>query len=105
MAGIGADCALMRPQRRGKEGEIRLRAADEKVNVRVRPLDLGANQIARAFADRVLAVAGRLIEIGFRHARKNPRMRALQIIAFKTNHIALSSKMASSESSCVSPNT
>ena len=84
--GFGAQRALVRAQRGGDHGRVRLRAADEEVHVDVVPPAGGADLRARRSADFVLAVARRLQEIRLRKPLENLRVAALCIIAVEIDH-------------------
>ena len=82
--------ALMRAQRGGNDGQIRLRAADQKLHVRLRGAAQFLDRLARLRAVDIFAIAGRLLQVGFLQALQNRRMRTFAVIAFKSNHTVTS---------------
>ena len=89
VAGLGGEHALPGAQRRGDHNGVRLRPADEEVDVRVR----GGNAAGRpdqrpgTLAVRVLAIAGMLLQIGCGKGLQDPRMAALGIVGVKADHL------------------
>ena len=90
MGKLGADCRFPRTEKGGESGLIRLGAADQKMNVRVRA---GKNlfDLCGGFcAVFVLAVAGGRFQVGFDQCRKDSRVSAFGIVVFQVDHDAAS---------------
>ena len=82
---VRGDHALVRTEQRVDDGRVRLCAADEKVDLRVRRAAGGANFFARGRAVFVRAVTRCLRKIRFAQALQNGGMRALEIVTGKRN--------------------
>ena len=83
MARICRDDTLIRRKQRVDDRRIRLRAADEEIDIGVRALAGRPNFRARRFADGVRAIArhGRAVRLG--QTLQDGRMRAFHIVRCK----------------------
>ena len=86
VAGVGADRALMRTQRRRDHHHVHLRAADEEMHISLRRVTGLTDQLGSMSAVRILAVAGRLLHVRPGKRLENGRMAAFVVIAVKANH-------------------
>ena len=89
MAGIRRNHALPGPQRRGKHGQVGLRAAHQEMYVHIRPLAQVANDFRRLAAIFVLAVPGRLHKVRLLQALQDARVRAFAIVAVEAYQVHL----------------
>ena len=94
--GVRRDHALIVRKHGGNDHRVRLRAAREKFNVRVRHADGRPNLFLRAFAISIRAVPRQTFKIRLREPFKHLRMRPRDIIAFKRNHRSSSRRRFSS---------
>ena len=84
--GVGADRALMRPERAGEHRQVRLRPADEKMHLRVRRGAQFPHPRARGVRDSFDAVAARLDEIVLLQRPQDLGDGALGVVGFKSDH-------------------
>ena len=94
VAGFRADHALPRAQRRRDHDGVRLRPADEEVDVGLRRGAGVPDQGAGALAAGVGAVAGVLLQVGGGEGLQDLRMAALGVVGIKTDHLIYSFESA-----------
>ena len=87
VTGLCGEDALVGLQHRADDKLVGLRAADEKIDFRIRTLAGSFDFLNGAAAIRVRAVAGQGFEIRLNKFLKNCRMRSGDIITGKRNHI------------------
>ena len=87
VSGFSSDDAAPGGQHGRDDQRVGLGAAGEKFHVRFRPADGRADLFLRTVAVFVRAVAGKGLEVGFRQAAQDIRMRTGDVIAFKGQHI------------------
>ena len=80
VAGVGGDDTLPGQEDRVDDSRVRLRAADQEVNVGVGGLAGLADQVAGALAVLVGAVAARLFHVGGDEGVEHPGVRAFLVV-------------------------
>ena len=80
VAGMGGDDALPGQEDRVDDGRVRLRAADQEVNVSVGGLAGLPDQVAGTLAVLVGAVAARLFHVGGDEGVEHPGVRAFLVV-------------------------
>ena len=83
VARVCGDHALPRLERRGKHGEVGLRAAHQKVHMRFRRLAQIADNARSLLAVFVFSIAWGCVEVGLLQAGEYARVRAFAIVAIQ----------------------